>query len=121
MKVRFSDRALRCRITRAELDRLLSGRAIALEVLLPRDHKFRLSVRPAAIGAWQLDSDPTGLWLTIPRADLESLSASLPRKQGIEQEFAVSNGNVRVSFEVDLREKPTAGSQGGSRTAALGS
>lgn len=104
MNVRFSDQALRCRIIRAELDRLLSGRAVALEVVLPRDHRLRINVRPAAVGPWQLDSDPTGIWLTIPRADLESLSESLPSKEGIEQSFDTSNGgSVRVSFEIDVR------------------
>lgn len=106
MKVRFSDQSVRCRVTRAELERLLTGRAIALEVALPRDHTFRVSIRPAAIDGWQLDSDPTGLWLSIPRTELESLSQSLPSKEGIEQAFDISNGSsLMVSFEVDLRDK----------------
>jgi hypothetical protein len=106
MNVRFSDRAVRCRITRAELDLLLTGRAIELEVQLPKDHKFRVNVRPAAVDGWQLDSDPTGLWLSIPRAELESLGQSLPSKQGLEHAFETSNsGTLLVSFEVDLREK----------------
>lgn len=112
MNVRFSDQALRCRVTRAELDLLLLGRAIALEVALPRDHKFRVNVRPGALPAaanngWQLESDPTGVWLTIPRAQLDSLSQALPSKEGIEQSFETANGgSVRVSFEVDLRRRP---------------
>ena len=106
MNVRFSELALRCRITRAELERLLSGRAIALEVALPRDHVFRISVRPAAVGDWQLESDPTGVWLTIPRADLETLAANLPAREGLERSFDTSAGGaVQVSFEVDLRDR----------------
>lgn len=106
MNVRFSDRAVRCRITRAELDRLLTGRAIELEVQLPKDHKFRVNVRPAAVSGWQLDSDPTGVWLSIPRTELESLSRSLPSKEGLEQAFEISNGGrLVVSFEVDLRNE----------------
>lgn len=106
MKVRFSDQAIRCRVTAAELDRLLSGRAIALEVALPRDHDFRMNVRATPVGGWQLDSDPTGFWLTMPRAELESLSLSQPSREGLQQEFPVSNGaRVRVTFEVDARER----------------
>jgi len=106
MKVRFSDRAVRCRVTRAELQRLLSGRAVALEVPLPRDHVFRVNVRPAAIDGWQLESDPTGVWLSIPRAQIEQLSQGLPSREGIEQSFTTADGGrVTVSFEVDLREK----------------
>lgn len=104
MKIRFSDQAVRCRVTRPELDRLLTGHAVVLEVALPRDHKFRVNVRPAAINGWQLENDPTGLWLSIPRAELEALAQTLPSKEGIERSFETSNGgSVRVSFEVDLR------------------
>jgi hypothetical protein len=105
VNVRFSDHALRCRITRAELDLLLSGRAIALEVALPREHNFRVNVRPAAFNGWQLDSDPTGVWLTIPRGDLEGLAQNLPAREGIERSFdTAGGGSVRVSFEVDVRD-----------------
>lgn len=104
MNIRFSPGAVRCRVTHDELDSLLVGRAVALEVALPRHHTFRLNVRPAAVGGWQLDSDPTGMWIAIPRGALESLSQSLPSKEGIEQSFEVDGGSkVLISFEVDLR------------------
>lgn len=111
MRVRFSEQAMRCRVSRMELDRLLSGGAVTLEVALPRKHSFSLSVRPAAvIGEWQLDSDPTGLWLTIPRGELASLAQSLPSKEGIEHVFDLSNGEISsegrvvVRFDVDLKD-----------------
>jgi hypothetical protein len=106
MNVRFSDQALRCRVNRLELERLLTGRSVALEVILPRDHVFRVNVRPTTMSAWQLDSDPTGVWLTIPRAELEELSSSLPSKEGIEEAFPTSTGGVlSVSFEVDVKRQ----------------
>jgi hypothetical protein len=104
MNVRFSPHAVRCRVTSAELERLLSGRAITLEVTLPRDHAFRLNIRPGALATWQLDSDPTGIWLTIPRVELETLAKALPSKAGLEKSFALTSGEVRISFEVDLSE-----------------
>jgi hypothetical protein len=74
-------------------------------------------VRPAApvIGQWQLDSDPTGLWLTIPRDELASLAQSLPSKEGIEHAFDLANGDLAngetsgsgrivVSFDVDVKD-----------------
>lgn len=113
MNIRFADRAVRCRVTRAELDRLLSGRAVALEVPLPRNHVFRVNVRPTALDEWQLDSDPTGIWLSIPRAHIEQLAGSLPGKEGMTESFATADGGrVAVSFQVDLRDKagrPRAG------------
>jgi hypothetical protein len=106
MNIKFSPQALRCRATRAELDLLLVGRAISLTVELPRNHKFRVSVQPSQAGAWQLDSDPTGLWLTIPHAQLESLAQALPSKEGIEHAFPIADGReVAVSFEVDLKDR----------------
>jgi hypothetical protein len=106
MNIKFSDGAVRCRASRAELDRLLTGRAVALEVQLPRNHVFRASVWPGAMSGWQLESDPTGIWITIPKSALQALAESLPSKEGIEQEFdTATEGKVKVSFEVDLRDQ----------------
>jgi hypothetical protein len=103
MNVRFAEQSVRCRITQAELDRLMSGRDVVLEVPLPPAHTFRLSVRPAVIGSWQLASDPTGIWLAVPRSELESLALSLPSKEGLAQQFGAGTSSVHVSVEVDLR------------------
>jgi hypothetical protein len=111
MKIRFSEQAIRCRATRPELEQLLTGRAVSLELCLPRDRRFRVNVRPAALDVWQLDSDPTGIWLTLPRTQLQSLAQTLPSKEGIAHSFETASGGVLVSFEVDLRE---GGSEEGS-------
>jgi len=105
MNIRFSDEAVRCRVSRAELDRLLTGRAVALEVALPRNHVFRANVWPGAMTGWQLESDPTGIWITIPKGELQALAESLPNREGVEQEFDTAEGKVKVSFEVDVREQ----------------
>ena len=104
MNVRFSEQAIRCRATAAELQQLLTGRALALELCLPRDRKFRVNVRPAALEAWQLDSDPTGIWIAIPRSQLQALAQMLPSKKGIERSFETAQGSITVTFEVDLRQ-----------------
>jgi hypothetical protein len=103
MNVRFAAQSVRCRITHAELDRLMSGREVALEVPLPPAHTFRLTVRPAMIGSWQLASDPTGIWLAVPRSELESLAQSLPSREGLARQFGAGASIVQVSLEVDLR------------------
>ena len=105
MNIKFSSDAVRCRVSRAELDRLLAGRAVALEVPLPRNHVFKANVWPGAIGTWQLESDPTGICITIPKAELQTLSESLPSRDGIEKEFEATEGTVKVCFEVDVRER----------------
>jgi hypothetical protein len=104
VNIKFSAEAVRCRVSRGELDRLLAGRAVALEVPLPRNHLFRANIWPGAMSGWQLESDPTGIWITIPKAELQALAESLPSKEGIEQEFdTATEGKVKISFEVDVR------------------
>lgn len=49
---------------------------------------------------WQLDSDPTGLWLTIPRADLEQLGQTETFAERLMHDFPVSSDSqVRVILE----------------------
>jgi hypothetical protein len=102
--VRFSGQSLYCQITRSELERLSTGRSIDLVVQLPKHHSFRMSLRPSPMsaerGGWQLDSDPTGMWLTIPRAELELLGQTTTFAERLVREFAVSDGeNVQVILE----------------------
>ena len=104
MNVRFSEQAIRCRTTAAELQQLLTGRALSLELALPRDRKFRVNVRPAALETWQLESDPTGIWIAIPRSQLQALAETVPSKEGIEHGFATAHGGLTVMFEVDLKK-----------------
>ncbi len=105
MNVRFSDRQIRFRIGRDELERLLTGRTLALDVPMPRAHQFHASVSATPLGDWQLDSDPTGLWLSIPRTAIEELSNGAPSKEGLLHEFEIAPGNkLGVAFEVDLKK-----------------
>lgn len=104
MDVRFSGQALYCHISRDELERLASGRSVELHVALPRHHTFRLSLRPSAMsadrGGWQLESDPTGIWVTIPRAELEQLGQTKSFAERLVHDFPVSPGQqVQVILE----------------------
>ena len=108
MNVRFSDRHIRFRVTRQELERLLAGRSLSLDVPMPRAHQFRASVSVTPIGDWQLDSDPTGMWLSLPRSALEEMIQDLPRKEGLEHSFETSGSTLGVAFEVDLRAEKLA-------------
>jgi len=101
--VRFSGQALFCQITRSELERLASGRSVDLIVRLPRNHSFRMSVWPSPLDAqrgWQLDSDPTGMWLRIPRSELELLGQTTTFAERLTHDFPVSDGGrVQVVLE----------------------
>ena len=74
-------------------------------LFLPRSHQFRANVSVTSIGDWQLDSDPTGLWLTLPRSAIEELLQELPRKEGLEHEFETNGSKLGVAFEVDMRKE----------------
>lgn len=107
MNIRFSEGSIRCRVTQRELDVLLSSRGIELAVALPRNHTFRVNVKSGAVGGWLLDSDPTGLWITIARGELEALAQMLPSREGIEHRFELAGGEaVTVNFEVDVKKRP---------------
>jgi hypothetical protein len=104
MDVRFSGQALYCHISRVELARLASGRSVDLIVALPRDHTFRVSLRSSAMnaerGGWQLASDPTGLWVTIPRAELEQLGQTESFAERLVHDFPLSaQQKVQVILE----------------------
>lgn len=51
-------------------------------------------------GGWQLDSDPTGMWLTIPRTELELLGQTKTFAERLVRDFPVSDtGHVQVILE----------------------
>lgn len=106
MNIRFADKQIRFRIATEELDRLLTGRSLALEVSMPRSHRFRASVATTQLDKWQLDQDPTGIWLTVPRAAVTEFAKSLPSKEGLQHRFAVGAADeLSVVLEVDLRQR----------------
>lgn len=109
MDVRFSGQALFCHISRAELQTLASGRAVDLKVALPRNHEFRVSLRPSIMsaerGGWQLESDPTGIWITIPRSELEQLGQTTTFAERLVREFTLASDQ---KVEVILEAAPDA-------------
>jgi hypothetical protein len=106
VNVRFAARAVRCRVTQTEMDELLRSGSLKLVVSLPRNHQFQVTVRAATLAAWQLESDPTGLWIEIPRAEIVQLSESLPTREGITHVFQLAGGEqMALSLEVDVRKR----------------
>lgn len=104
MNVRLAPQEVRFRVTRDELEHLLSGRSLALRVALTGNHEFQASVIAQKVGAWRLDSDPTGLWLTLPKAELETLAGAVPTAEGLMHEFELPQGQaLQLTFEVDVR------------------
>lgn len=103
MNVRIAEDSLRWRVNQDELTSLLAGRALVLHVRLPRSRHVRYSVRASRVSGWQLESDPTGLWLTMPHEELEILAACVPTKAPIEHALEVDGEKLVLSFDVDVR------------------
>lgn len=104
MNVRLAPQEVRFRVTREEFGQLHAGRAVAMSVSLPGQHAFKASIAPDRFGMWRLDSDPTGMWLALPKSSLDPFAEGVPSTEGIEQRFELANGGfVTVVFEVDVR------------------
>lgn len=103
MNLRFATGSIRIRITAEEFADLHAGKSLGLEVSLPRGHVFRAKLNQVTAAEWQFDSDPTGLWLSIPRAELSALAQQLPSKEGVLHDFATHQGKLQISLEVDVK------------------
>ena len=105
MNMRFAENSIRLRVTSDEFAQLRIGKAMALEVPLPRGHLFRAKLNMTSNGNWHFDSDPTGMWISVPRKDLDVLAGELPSKEGIAHAFTTPNGELQVSLEVDVKSR----------------
>ena len=103
MNIRFSERHIRIRVTRSELDRLIVGNSLALQLPLPGEQQFRIAIEATPRADWQCEGNFSNLFLFLPRAALTELSQTLPRREGLTHEFQTEGGPVEVDFEIDLR------------------
>lgn len=103
MNLRFDSHSIRIRVSNDEFQQLQAGKALGLDVSMPRGHAFRAKVNRSNTSDWQFDSDPTGLWLSIPRIELENLAQALPSKEGLAHAFGTHHGELQISLEVDLK------------------
>ena len=108
MNLRFDAHGIRIRVSSDEFERLHTGKSLGLEVPLPRGHAFRAKVNQSNSNDWQFDSDPTGLWLSIPRAELDALAQTLPNKEGVMHGFGTHYGELQISLEVDVKANSLA-------------
>ena len=105
MNFRFAPGSIRVRLSNDEFSQLRSGKTLSLEVCLPGHHVFRARLSLSTDTQWHFDSDPTGMWMTVPRTEIEALAASLPSKEGIEHSFETSRSELVVSLEVDVKRR----------------
>ncbi len=104
MNLRFAAHSIRVRVSSDEFEQLHAGKSLGLEVSLPHGHMFRAKVNQGS-GDWQFDSDPTGLWLSVPRHELDLLAQELPSREGIAHSFSTHHGELQVSVEVDVKKR----------------
>lgn len=60
-------------------------------------------------GGWQLQSDPTGIWLTVPRTELEQLGQTETFAERLMRDFPVSEDRqIQVILEALPDAQPEA-------------
>jgi hypothetical protein len=106
MNLRFAENSIRIRVSTDEFAQLHAGKSMGLEVPLPRGHAFRAKINQSNAADWQFDSDPTGMWLSVPRVELDKLAKSLPSKEGLMHDFITQQGALQVCLEVDAKKRP---------------
>jgi len=105
MNFKFAHNSVRVRVSSDEFAQLRSGKGLFLEVQLPGHHVFKARLSTSPDAQWHFDSDPTGMWITVPRTDIESLAQNLPSKDGIDHAFETSKDALLVSLEVDVKKR----------------
>ncbi|HVA54758.1 MAG TPA: hypothetical protein VNI53_03020 [Gammaproteobacteria bacterium] len=104
MNLRLSPGSVRVRLSRSELDVLLSTGEISSGTRLAPHHEFTYRVTlddnaPELL----LDTTENGLQLRLSGTHVRELAARLPSKQGIEMQQADGRGGMlALSLEVDL-------------------
>ena len=102
MKLGFAAGSITIRIHPDELAKLAVGGSIGLHVALPRGHEFRVKLNQTQTEQWHFDSDPTGLWLTVPRAQLDILGRGQSDMHCIQQTFMTHQDEVVIRLELDV-------------------
>jgi hypothetical protein len=103
MNLRFAAHSIRIRVSADEFEALRAGKALGLDVPLPRGHVFRAKLSKTNTPEWQFDSDPTGLWFSIPHTELDTLAMGLPAREGVAHVFSTQQGELQISLEVDVK------------------
>jgi len=110
MNLRLSPGSVRVRLSRSELDVLLTTGEISAGTRLAPHHEFTYRVTlddnaPELL----LDTTDEGIQLRLSTTHARELAARLPSKEGIEAQQHNDRGNLlSVSLEVDLHSKQHA-------------
>ena len=112
MNTRFSENEIRFRINRSEMESLLSGHRIHLQLDLPDQEGYQFRIHPLTD---PVENDrPLSLTvrerlieLGVGVEELKSLSRRLPSKEGLTTELPSRSGKqlLRVALEIDLKDR----------------
>lgn len=103
MNLQFAANRIHIHATADEFQQLCDNRTLTLDVPLPHGHAFRAKLNTISSSDWLCESDPTGLWLSMPRRELRELAAAQPGQVGLVHHFDTQRGDLEISFEVDDR------------------
>ncbi|MBN8532291.1 MAG: hypothetical protein J0L97_10600 [Alphaproteobacteria bacterium] len=108
MNLRISEGCLRFRITRGEMDLLMKDETLSFSLQLgSKTVEYSISTVHSERPLW-LDVDKNTWRLLVDQDDLKYFAASLPSREGIEQDVVLGGTALKLVLEVDVRRKQAA-------------
>lgn len=108
MHLRISEGQLRFRITDAELKALRKGDALTMTLPLGEPPLTCVIELAQLTESLMLDEQKEGWRLWVDESALAQFAASLPSREGIEQDITRGGYPLKLVLEVDIRRKKTA-------------
>jgi len=105
VNLRISENQLRFRITRDELDFLMNGEILQLDLNLSTQRLvYSISTSDSA-APLALIAGQNLLHLAVNKVTLTEFASNLPAREGIEHEVQLGMSHVTLMLEVDVRRK----------------
>ena len=106
MNLRISENQLRFRITQGETDLLRRDRSLSFSLNLGNQSVEYSVVLAELKQPLDLEVHKNTWKLLVNRKDFIQFLASLPSREGIEQNVSINGAQLTIVLEVDVRRKP---------------
>lgn len=108
MNLRISEGYLRFRITREEMDILMREGRVSFVLRLGAQVTEYAVTLADSTQPLQLDAGSHSWKLLVDRAALQNFAASLPSREGMEQEMTLEGVPLTLALEVDVKRRQAA-------------
>lgn len=105
MNLRISEKQLRFRITKDELQQLLGGQSLGMVLPHFRTHSYTVKITDGQ-DSLSLKEDGQSWTLLVDRHALQALAEKLPSREGLCEEIQVAGQFFSLMLEIDVRKSP---------------